>query len=284
MKYLIVGNKGQLGKEFQKHLSTQNIDFVGVDIDELDISNIQKVLDLFNSVKPNYVINCAAYNQVDNAEIKFYDCLKSNTFGVRNLAYACKKFNSFFIHYGTDYIFDGSKQNDLYNEDDQPNPLNNYGKSKLYGELAIPEEIDNYLIFRVSWVFGEGNQNFIFKLMNWVKNSEYLKIAVDEVSVPTSTATIVKATMLSLKNEVRGLYHLPCSNNTSRFEWAKFILDNAKINKFIYPVSKDSFNLPAKRPSFSAMSNKKISDILNIEIPTWQQETEKFLDKVLTLI
>ncbi|HPZ07516.1 MAG TPA: dTDP-4-dehydrorhamnose reductase [Candidatus Eremiobacteraeota bacterium] len=279
MKYLVLGKKGQLGKDFVKELNRQGRDFSAFDIDELDIGRLSDVLAVFEKIKPSIVINCAACNQVDMAEERYDLAYRVNSLGVRNLAFASKKYNSFLVHYSSDYIFDGSKTNGLYIEEDAPHPLNEYGKSKYLGELFLKEEMDKYLILRLSWVFGEGEQNFIHKLLDWSKKNEYLKIASDEVSVPTYTGTVVQVTLRAMEKALSGLYHLTNSGYASRYEWARFILNTLNINKVIYPVSKEIFNLPARRPAFSAMSNEKISKILNIEIPFWEEEIRRFINK-----
>lgn len=285
MKYLIFGAKGQLGREFVKwlngglvrSLNGRFVEWIAVGREECDISDLNQVLELFESIKPDVVINCAAYNLVDKAEEDYVSAVKVNSVGVRNLAFACNRYRAFLVHYSTDYVFDGKKENGLYIEDDKPNPLNEYGKSKLIGEKFIKEEIDNFLILRVSWVYGEGKQNFIHKLLKWAENSDYLKISYDEVSVPTSTRTIASITLKALKEGLEGLYHLTNSGYASRYEWAKKVFRIKRINKFIYPVSSEIFNLPAKRPKFSAMSNRKLSKKLNIEIPGWEEELERIV-------
>ncbi len=278
MKFLIIGKNGQLGKEFVKRLTDKKTDFKAVGHEELEIGNLTQVLELFESVKPDVVINCSAYNLVDKAEEDYPTAYKTNSVGVRNIAFASKKIGSFLIHYSTDYVFDGKKEG-LYTEEDKPNPLNEYGKSKYLGEIYLKEENENSLIFRVSWVFGEGKQNFIYKLLQWAENNDYLKIAYDEISVPTYTGTIVNITLESLKKDLRGLFHLTNSGYASRYEWAKTILKYKDIKKFIYPVSSEIFNLPAKRPKFSAMDNSKIQKELNLKIPTWEDDLKLFLAK-----
>ena len=282
MKYLILGKNGQLGRSFVKRI-TNNMrrkdTLVALGKEECDISNLGEVIQVFESVKPDIVINCAAYNYVDAAETQYSEAVKVNSVGVRNLAFACKRFGSFMVHYSTDYVFDGEKEGGLYTEEDEPNPINEYGKSKLMGEAFLRDEIDKFLIFRVSWVYGEGKQNFIYKLLTWVKSSDYLRIAYDEFSVPTSTDTIVELSLLALEKELTGLYHLTNSGYASRYEWAKSILENLGINKFIQPVSKEFFNLAAKRPKFSAMSNDKLRGLLSIDIPMWSEELKRVLTK-----
>jgi len=268
MRVFIFGKDGQLGKEFIRYFSTHKEAeqvFVFGHF-QCDISDTMKVLRIFEELRPDVVINCAAYNFVDKAETDYKNAVKVNAVGVRNLAIASREVGAFFVHYSTDYVFDGKKENGLYTEEDIPNPVNEYGKSKFLGEEFLKEETENYLLFRVSWVYGDGKQNFISKLLSWSEKNPYLKVANDEVSVPTSTRTIVDITVKAIKMGIKGLYHLTNSGYASRYEWAKKIFEIKKINKFIKPVSSDIFELPAKRPKFSAMSNKKISRELGIEI------------------
>ncbi|MGC9124431.1 MAG: SDR family oxidoreductase, partial [Thermoplasmata archaeon] len=190
--------------------------------------------------------------------------------GPYNLALASKEIKAKFIHYSTDYVFDGTKEGP-YNEEDTPNPLSEYAKSKLLGE-NLAKINENSLIFRVSWVYGEGKQNFLYKLQQWIKDRDFLKIAVDEFSVPTSTKTIVRVTLKAIEKDISGLYHLVNSGYASRYEWAKTFFRVKGIKKLILPAYQSDFNLPAKRPKWSVMSNEKISKELNIEIPEWIED------------
>ncbi|MBK3333185.1 dTDP-4-dehydrorhamnose reductase [Persephonella atlantica] len=276
-KYLIFGKNGQLGKEFVKTFEKEKKEFYALEHKECDISDLSSVLEVFKGIKPDVVINCAAYNQVDKAEEDYRTAIKVNSLGVRNLAFASKRFNAFLIHYSTDYVFDGEKEDGLCTEEDNPNPLNEYGKSKLLGEIFLKEETEKYLIFRTSWVYGEGKQNFIYKLMQWAKDNDYLKVAYDEISVPTSTRTIVEVSLKAVEQGLTGLYHLTNSGYASRYEWAKKVFEIKGIKKFIKPVSSDIFNLPAKRPKFSAMGNDRIKNILKIDIIEWEEEIKRYL-------
>ncbi|WP_353684449.1 dTDP-4-dehydrorhamnose reductase [Thermodesulfovibrio sp. 3907-1M] len=273
MKVLITGSKGQLAKEFIKHLTDKSIDFIAFSKEELDIRDTNKVFKILKELRPNIVINCAAYNLVDKAESFREDAIAVNTFGVANLAFACKEINAFLIHFSTDYVFDGTKEG-FYTEDDKPNPINEYGRSKLFGEFFLQRILENYLIFRTSWVYGEGKQNFLYKLEEWAKEREYLKIAVDEFSVPTSTRTIVEVTMKAIEEGLTGLYHLVNSGYASRYEWAKEYFRIKGIKKLILPAYQADFNLPAKRPRWSVMSCEKICKDLGIEIRKWKEELE----------
>ncbi|MGB4644278.1 MAG: dTDP-4-dehydrorhamnose reductase [Dictyoglomaceae bacterium] len=276
MRILITGAKGQLGSEFVKRFEKEDKDFLALGHTELDITDLKRVLEVFEEYKPDVVINCSAYNLVDKAEEERVNAIKVNAIGPKNLAFACEKHNSSLVHFSSDYVFDGKKEG-LYVEDDIPNPLNVYGESKLLGEEFIKEETKRFLILRTSWVYGEGKQNFIYKLLSWAKEKEYIKVACDEFSVPTYTGRIVEITLQSIKNGLSGIFHLTNSGYTSRFEWAKVIFKSLNIKKFIYPTYMDEFNSPAKRPRFSAMSNEKIKKILDVEIPDWEKELVRYL-------
>jgi dTDP-4-dehydrorhamnose reductase len=278
MKYLITGKNGQLAKEFIREFKARKIDFIAPDEAHLDIRNSAQVAEAVAACKPDVIINCAAYNLVDKAEQEREKAFAVNAQGPRNLARAAGINKAMLVHFASDYVFDGTKEDGLYIESDPTNPLNEYGRSKLAGEDLAEEAGGNCLVFRLSWVYGDGKQNFIYKLTEeWSKHNEYLKIACDEFSVPTSTKTVVDLTMKSLDADIRGLYHATNSGYCSRYEWAKLIFDGLGIKKFIRPVSMDSFNLPARRPKFSAMSNARLGGVLNINIPAWQEAVESYL-------
>lgn len=276
LKILILGANGQLGKEFQKEFSFRNIDYLAPDKRECDITLFDNIRQFIENRKPNFIINCAAYNAVDNAESNSGLAYLINHKSVENLAKICKDNNIFFIHYSSDYVFDGRK-GDLYSESDSVNPLNVYGKSKLAGENAVLDILNNSLVLRLSWAYGNGNQNFIFKLKDWASKNRILKISSDDVSIPTNTHDIVQATLDLVKTKATGLFHLTNSNYCSRYEWARFVLDTLNLNNIVIPVPMSNFNSLAQRPIFSPMSNDKVCSILNYKLPDWRISTQKYL-------
>ncbi len=280
MTYLIIGKDGQLGKEFLKFFDKSGNKYFAFNHKELDISNLNDVISCFEAIKPEIVINASAYNQVDLAEKNFDEAYRSNALGVHNLLFAGKKFNSLLIHFSTDYVFDGKKENGLYTELDSVNPLSQYGKSKYLGEAFVMKSLDNSLLFRTSWVFGDGKQNFIYKFLEWSNKNNILKVTSDEVSIPTHTKIIVDVTLKAIEQKVRGLFHLTSSSYCSRYELAKFITNSLNLKNIVYPVPIASFNLPAKRPEFSPMDNKKISDLLGISIPSWQESVKDYVESL----
>jgi len=256
-----------------------SIDYSAPDGSKLDITKGAVVADAVAGYQPDVIINCAAYNLVDQAEEDREKAYAINARGPEHLAVAAAGKKTILVHFGSDYVFDGAKENGTYIEDDPVNPLNQYGRSKLSGEEKIRELCEEFLIFRLSWVYGEGKQNFIRKLTDWARQQDYLKIACDEFSVPTNTDLVVEMTLRSLDAGLRGLFHLTNSGFCSRYEWATCILKNLGIRKFVRPVPMDLFHLPAKRPKFSAMSNVNLSGKLGVTIDTWEESLGAFLRK-----
>ncbi|MDI6780992.1 MAG: dTDP-4-dehydrorhamnose reductase [bacterium] len=277
MKFLITGANGQLAREFLGALTDYQVE--ALNRNQLDVSDMQAVSDVISSYKPDIVLNCSAYNLVDRAEDDIDAALRVNADGVKNLASVSKKYHSLLVHYSTDYVFDGTK-NDFYTEDDVPNPINNYGKSKLAGEKVLLEETDNFLLFRTSWVFGQGKQNFLYKLAEWAKTNRVLRIVYDQLSIPTCTEDIVRVTMLAIKNGLKGMYHLTNSGYASRYEVARYILERLGMDNLVLPVSSDYFPVAAKRPFFSALSNGRLSKELGISIPEWRDGIDRFVSKM----
>ncbi len=276
-KILITGKKGQLAKEFAKKLEQENAKVYAYSKEELDITDYNKLKECFLSVKPQIIINCAAYNLVDKAETEGKNvAYKTNAEAPGNMAELSRKTGAFFVHFGTDYVFDGEKRSP-YTEEDRENPVNYYGETKLKGELEIKKQTENYLIMRVSWLYGKGENNFVHKFLNWAKQKNKLKITENEVSVPTYASTVADITLNALKAGLTGLFHCVNSGFVSRYHLALEIKKQLGLEIEIEPVSADYFGLPAKRPDFSAMDNKKIASGLNTVIPHWREDLKRFL-------
>lgn len=278
MKFLILGSKGQLGKEFVKTFSKLSFNFYDFDIDELDINDYLKIKQTIEIIKPDVIVNCSAYNDVDKAETEPELAMKTNALAVYNLAKLCELYNIFLIHYSSDYVFSGNENYHKYIESDDTNPINEYGKSKLFGEKYIVETTDKYLIFRVSWVYGNGIQNFIYKFLNWSKKNQILRITNDEISIPTSVSIIVKYTLEALKQGLLGIFHLTSLGYASRYEWALEIAKFFRIKNDIVTCSINDFNLPAKRPFFSAMNNNKLFCSLDVTPNDWKEDFYFFIE------
>jgi len=282
MKFLITGAKGQLAREFLKTLQNNNHKISALDRESLDISDPHAVSEAVSYYRPDVVINCAAYNFVDKAEEDFETAFRVNAIGPKNLASACKQHHSLLVHYSTDYVFDGRKE-DFYTEQDEPAPVNNYGRSKLSGEELLKEGTDDFLLFRVSWVYGEGKQNFLYKLKQWAERNRVIRVVCDQISVPTYTEDIVRFTVKAIDEGLRGVYHLTSGGYASRYEVARYFSERLGLGRLILPVGSDYFNQPAlggriaRRPYFSAMSNGKLSKDLRLGIPDWKDGIDRFI-------
>ena len=268
MRAFIFGSKGQLGRAFAKRFEKEGWEYLGADSDELDVTNPMHVAEVLSIYRPGLIINCSAYNQVDLAEKDRKTAMDVNAYALRSIAMEAKKFETTLVHFSTDYVFDGTKKAP-YTEQDKTNPLNVYGESKLAGEKYALEPM-GASVFRLSWLYGDGKQNFIYKVRQWAEKEGPLKIADDEISVPTYTEDVVDAVMAAMQRGLSGLWHLPNSGVCSRYEWAKEILRLAGIKKEIIPAKMADFNTAAKRPGYSAMSNAALCCELGIKIPDWR--------------
>ncbi len=274
-KFLILGSAGQLAKEFIATLKLQETSFEAPAEEVSSITDFDCIGRMLDDEQPEIVINCAAYNAVEKAEEEPEVASLVNGQAVENLAQQCEKHGAFLVHFGSDYVFDGKKQMP-YTEEDAPNPLNVYGKSKLEGEMAVRRIMSRFLLFRLSWVIGHGTQNFLYKLSGWAEKNETLKISSDEVSVPTFTDDIVRITLLALEGGLQGLYHLTSSGTASRYELAEYYIKAKNLGNKLVPVPMSTFESAVDRPLFTAMSNEKIQKKLGIKIPTWQEGVDRY--------
>lgn len=278
MKVLVTGSNGQLAREFVRRLTARSVEVAAPDEGRFNITDRRVVDQMVSAVRPDVIVNCAAYNFVDRAETEREAAYRVNAEGPRHLAEAARKFGSRLVHFSSDYVFDGGKQEGLYEETDAAAPLNKYGGSKRAGEEAVAEVLEERsLVLRLSWVFGEGAQNFIHKFRERVARNEPLAATCDEFSVPTWTGTIAEVTLRAMDEGLTGLYHVTNSGYCSRFEWARTILRAMREERFVRPVSMESFALPARRPRFSAMSNRSFSQALRISIAPWEEAVTAFV-------
>lgn len=276
MKYLVLGAHGQLGKAFCELLTEKQKDFLPLSRTQLDITQFVQVKDALERLKPKILINCSGYNFVDLAEEKPELAYLVNEHAIRHLATLCASYRIKLLHFSSDYVFDG-KAKTPYQEDSQATPINTYGLSKLLGEQAIIKNSSNYLIFRSSWIYGNGAQNFIYKLLQWTLQKDTISVAFDEVSIPNWTKTLAEIALQAIDDDLYGLFHLTCGGFCSRYELACKIVDIMKLNKKIIPVEKNTFDLKAKRGDFLALDNDKLGRLYST--PHWTEDVEKFLKK-----
>tara|TARA_B100000963_G_scaffold293802_1_gene264297 strand:- start:1279 stop:2172 length:894 start_codon:yes stop_codon:yes gene_type:complete len=282
MRILLIGSKGQLGSELNNSLRNYG-EIIDSDRSKLDLENFEKIPPYIEQINPAIIINASAYTNVEEAENNKNLASKINYEAVSVLAEISKKLNILLIHFSTDYVFDGTK-NEPYLEDDLPCPINIYGETKLDGEKAIQESGCNYYIFRVSWLIGKYGSNFAKKIIYAAKNKENLKVINDQKGVPTSPRLISEVMSNLIKNyktNLRwefGIYNLNPRGQASWFIIAKFIIKfinemdnkNSFLVKSVQPVETNEFKTKAKRPLNSLLNNSKLEKVLGYDLNNWE--------------
>lgn len=281
MRILIFGADGQLGNQLIKSVNKQFIPLRRKDCDLSKLDLIAKVVDIHN---PDIIINTAAYTNVDGAEDEIDLAYRINCEAPSILAKKAKDKNIPFIHFSTDYVFDG-KKNKNYSEDDIKAPINIYGASKLEGENQIKKINGDYFIFRTSWLYSNYRDNFYLKIKKKIDLDQDIKVVNDQIGVPTPCSFVarqISQILMSLNEENKGIYHLVPNGFCSWFDFAKAIVieEAEKYNlSRISPVLSRDYPSKAKRPLMSAMSNEKIKLIFSLKIYDWLEEYKIFSNK-----
>jgi dTDP-4-dehydrorhamnose reductase len=278
MKYLLLGAGGQLGTAFRALLHERGQEYLAFD-QELDITDFGRLRQIFDDARPDVVINCAAYNNVDQAEAEWRQAFVVNGIAVGGLARVAREYGCILVHYSTDYVFDGEKETP-YTIADRPCPISLYGESKLLGEEQLWLNGVRFFLIRTSWVFGQGNENFVTKLLQWAKGQQELKVVNDQVSSPTYTRDLARATMKLLETGRFGCYHLCNSGSCSRYDWAEFILKQINWSGKLLPAKSSDFDTPAARPQYSVLDCLPYAQIVGEELPGWQEATLNFLKEL----
>ncbi len=280
---LVTGANGQLGSEFQRLAeSAPDYDFVFTDREDLDITNENSVKEYFRSKVFDCVINCAAYTKVDLAEEEGEAAMALNAGGVKNLAEASRKAASVFIHFSTDYVFDGN-QSFPYKEGDKINPVTAYGLSKAAGE-DYAKISDKYLIIRTSWLYSVFGHNFVKTIARLAQNRDELRVVNDQIGSPTYAGNLAKAVMQILpalgnasgESFPAGIYHYSDEGACSWYDFACEIVRQAQIDCKITPVPSSAYPTPARRPSYSLLDKSKIKKTFGVEVNPWQKGLEDF--------
>lgn len=284
MNILVTGCNGQLGleiKEISKFFLEHS--FLFQDIDELNISDFGIVHDYVNSNKIDLVINCAAYTNVEKAEEDFDEARLVNTVGVSNLVDSLLPLDGKIIHISTDYVFDG-KNKVPYKENDDVNPLNNYAKTKLSGELKVLNSKICGVVIRTSWLYSSFGNNFLNKILSLSKEQDELRIVSDQYGTPTYARDLAEICMNFFVNEYfvddskrSDIFHYSNSGCTTWFEFAKEIKKLSGFNSKIVPATSENFLTKAKRPKYSVLDTSKIKKISNCKIPNWDESLSKCL-------
>ena len=254
MRILITGASGMLGHDLQRTL--KNHELILCNSKNLDITNKNLVSETINEMKPDILINSAAYTNVDDCETNYEEAYKVNALGPKNLANVCKDLKIPLVHISTDYVFDGKKTEPL-KENDNLGPQTAYGKTKLEGEQFIQKILDEYFIIRTAWLYGCDGDNFVKTMLNLSKSLNEITVVNDQIGSPTFTYDLAKGISEIIKTDKYGVYHLTNSGSCSWYEFSKEIFKLANINVKVIPVTTEEFPRPAPRPKYSVLSNDK---------------------------
>ncbi len=255
MKVLVTGANGMLGQDLCPILEDAGFDVVETDVDTLDITNELMVHRVISEESPDLIIHCAAYTNVDKAEEDLKTATLINVTGTENIAKAAAKNDAVMVYISTDYVFDGTKDSP-YLPDDMPNPLNNYGLTKLQGEQAVQKYCEKFYIARTSWLYGHHGKNFVETILS-LANKPELKVVDDQIGCPTWTVELSNG-ILKLLEKPYGIYQVCGSGSTSWYGFAREIFKQQGLNVNLKPCTTEEFPRPAKRPAFSIMENGKI--------------------------
>ncbi|WP_035091177.1 dTDP-4-dehydrorhamnose reductase [Aquimarina macrocephali] len=278
-RILVTGSKGQLGQCIEKIKNSYfGLDLCFVSSKELDITKKEEVLRFFKDKSFNFVINCAAYTNVEQAEKEPKKAFLVNSDGVQNLAQTCKEQDATLIHISTDYVFDGAKETP-YTEEDITNPINEYGKSKLAGEQQIQQILEKYFIIRTSWLYSEFGHNFFKTILKKSKTEKELTIITSETGTPTNANDLANfiLDLIANHNQEYGLFHYSNLGDATWYDFAKEILRlSGKLENVILKKT-DNYPTFAQRPIYSVLNKEKCITSFNLNIINWKESLKRVL-------
>ena len=283
MRVLVTGAKGQLGSDFLCELSNRNIDAIGIDIDDLDITDAKATKEVIEKInadkKLDAIIHCAAYTAVDAAQDNEALVTKINAYGTKNIAEVAKALDLSMMYISTDYVFDGEGERP-WEPDDQRAPLNIYGMAKYKGELYVEELLEKYFIVRISWVFGLHGNNFIKTMLRLGKERGAVSVVNDQIGSPTYTPDLSRLLADMILTDKYGRYHATNEGLCSWYEFACEIFKQAKLDVKVTSVSSDAFPVKAKRPHNSRMDKSKLTENGFELLPKWQDALSRYLSEL----
>ena len=277
MKVFVTGVKGQLGYDVVNELEKRGHAAIGVDIEDLDITDAAAVDKMITEAAPEAVIHCAAWTAVDAAEDNEEKCRQVNVNGTENIAKVCKKLNCKMMYISTDYIFDGKGTRPWEPDDPVTTPLNVYGQTKYEGELAVRNNVEKFFIVRIAWVFGKG-KNFIKTMLNLGKTHDHLTVVNDQYGTPTYTYDLARLLIDMIETDKYGNYH--ATNEGGYITWYDFaceIFRQAGMDVGVEPVSSAQYAAKAKRPENSRMNKQKLVDNGFEPLPDWKDALRRYL-------
>lgn len=280
MKILITGSKGQLGHDLMNELEKRGIEYIGVDVEEMDITDADACRRVITGAAPDAVIHCAAYTAVDAAEDNVELCRKINAEGTKNIAEVCHDLDIKMMYISTDYVFNGEGTRP-WEPDDHREPLNIYGLTKYEGEVYIERLVKKFFTVRIAWVFGVNGKNFIKTMLRQGKERGAVSVVDDQIGSPTYTYDLARLLVDMIQTEEYGRYHATNEGLCSWYEFACEIFRQAGMNDVkVTPVDSSQFPAKAKRPKNSRMDRSKLVEKGFVPLPTWQDALGRYLKEI----
>ena len=273
-RIVILGAAGMLGSDLSAACQRHQLDAKGFDLPDFDITSDRQLAEALEGAKT--VINCAAYTNVDKAESEPGLAYKVNAEAAGRLGQLAKKADMWVMHISTDFVFDGRGAKP-YTETDKPNPINEYGRSKLAGEQLLIESRCRHCIMRIEWTYGLGGNNFVTRLVSLAQQGKKLRVVDDQIGAPTATTEVAEVICTLVRKRPEGLFHFANAGYVSRVEMAKFIFDKLNITVDLSRCKSGDYKAPAKRPLNSRFDCSKIKTLLDEPIKPWQEPLERFL-------
>ena len=280
MRVLVTGVKGQLGYDVVNELTKRGHEAVGVDIQEMDITDPAQTEKVITEAEVEAVIHCAAYTAVDAAEDNVELCRRVNAYGTENIAKVCGKLDLKMIYISTDYVFDGEGTRP-WEPDDERQPLNVYGQTKYEGELAVEKYLEKFYIVRIAWVFGKNGKNFIRTMLNLAKTHDTLTVVDDQIGSPTYTFDLAVLLVDMVETDKYGFYHATNEGLCTWYEFACEIFRQAGKQVKVLPVSSEQYPAKAKRPHNSRMNKDKLREIAETKMPDLNAYTVEEAMKII---
>jgi dTDP-4-dehydrorhamnose reductase len=294
---LLFGADGQVGWELRRSLSPLGR-LIALSRNHVDFEDVSALRNIVYHHRPQIIVNAAAYTAVDKAESDVKTARRINAEAVGLLAFMAKEINAWFVHYSTDYVFDG-KHEVAYREDHQPSPLNVYGQTKWEGEQLVQASECNHLLIRTSWVYSSRGNNFVHTMLRLAQERDSIKVVVDQIGAPTSAKLIADITALALQVIIKsspdtafqytGIYHLSARGQTSWHGFATYIIEQAIVLGLpikahlnsIVPIATADYPMSAKRPANSLLNTSKLCDTFNVFLPAWEIQVNQAIVKIL---
>lgn len=291
MKILIAGGKGQLGSELQTVLKSgraevgeiaeeiRNAEVEVFGADEFDITKLINVREVLTRLRPNVVINCAAFTNVDECESNEELAFRVNSIGPRNLAIVCKEIGAKLVQVSTDYVFSGGGHRPLA-EYDLTTPISVYGKTKLLGEKYVQQFCDKYFIVRTAWLYGHAGNNFVYKIIRLGKEKDSINVVNDQMGNPTNANDLVYHILKLIQTEEYGIYHCTGNGECTWYDFAKIIIKLSGSKCEVKPCTSEEYKTLAKRPEYSSMKNMALKNTIGDEMREWSEAIKSFINNL----